>query len=666
LRVAAGEGDKPKLIEDIQALIEENKNFIKSITDVDTPLDNLVETFRLLSVNIAALDVDDKRLTSPGYIQQIDNLQRAFTEGALSVDEYKDSIEKLNIKTDLENQVDIAIAAGDKFGKFYDDIRGKLVEVFMIGDEQLFTDTIEGEFKKFNETFGEDEDFFNKQRAFTSIIDGYTRAFEIAGDNISIKTEDQFKALFQTLKDKLILEDIVKFDEILPFEGANEDQKQIEKYSISLERLKNGTALYNKEYENLLGLFEKGVRDGLTPDDVLKLSDEDITKAAKTQLDAFIKAVSQTAALEDGIRGVSFQYQQLNKELLKQSKNVDLLIGSIKANFDEITEGFDISRFKGDIDDIIDLLEQFGLDSTVITEMTEEDKAKILKLFNDAAEEQQEKNLKEILQIWADGFPQLFAELSNFLISVSDRITENRIRNAEIARDAEIGAIDEVEEAYNQQQQNLTNAEKARLAKQKEFENQRDVIRKKSAKEIAELEMKNAMLQWELRLGEAITTTSLNVIKALGQPPFPGTNVAAATLAGTLGGLQVASLLAQMPKLSDFQSFSTGGMVSGPGTTTSDSIPAYLSNGESVINAKSTQMFLPQLDMINKMGGGSPLISGYNKGGMVQGSTTVVDTTGMEEIMMNMNNRPVKAFVVSQDMTNAQHNDNIIRNRTTF
>jgi hypothetical protein len=298
--------------------------------------------------------------------------------------------------------------------------------------------------------------------------------------------------------------------------------------------------------------------------------------------------------------------------------------------------------------------------------MTEEDKAKILKLFNDAAEEQQEKNLKEILQIWADGFPQLFAELSNFLISVSDRITENRIRNAEIARDAEIGAIDEVEEAYNQQQQNLTNAEKARLAKQKEFENQRDVIRKKSAKEIAELEMKNAMLQWELRLGEAITTTSLNVIKALGQPPFPGTNVAAATLAGTLGGLQVASLLAQMPKLSDFQSFSTGGMVSGPGTTTSDSIPAYLSNGESVINAKSTQMFLPQLDMINKMGGGSPLISGYNKGGMVQGSTTVVDTTGMEEIMMNMNNRPVKAFVVSQDMTNAQHNDNIIRNRTTF
>jgi hypothetical protein len=178
--------------------------------------------------------------------------------------------------------------------------------------------------------------------------------------------------------------------------------------------------------------------------------------------------------------------------------------------------------------------------------------------------------------------------------------------------------------------------------------------------------MKNAMLQWELRLGEAVATTALNVIKALGNPPFPGVNIAAATLAGTLGGIQVATLMAQQPKMSDFQQFSTGGMVIGPGTSTSDSIPAMLSNGEAVINAKSTKMFLPQLDMINKMGGGAPLIPSYNQGGIIQGGTTNIDTSGMEEIMMMMNNRPIKTYVVSQDITNAQHNDSVLKNRTTF
>jgi hypothetical protein len=50
--------------------------------------------------------------------------------------------------------------------------------------------------------------------------------------------------------------------------------------------------------------------------------------------------------------------------------------------------------------------------------------------------------------------------------------------------------------------------------------------------------------------------------------------------------------------------FATGGLVSGLGTSTSDSIMANLSNGESVINAKSTAMFGNLLSNINQMGGG--------------------------------------------------------------
>ena len=80
------------------------------------------------------------------------------------------------------------------------------------------------------------------------------------------------------------------------------------------------------------------------------------------------------------------------------------------------------------------------------------------------------------------------------------------------------------------------------------------------------------------------------------------------------------------------QNYQPGGRVSGPGTSTSDSIPAMLSNGEYVIRAKSVQAIgTPMLDSINKMAMGglattyniptkslgvSPMM-GYNKGGSV-------------------------------------------------
>ena len=59
--------------------------------------------------------------------------------------------------------------------------------------------------------------------------------------------------------------------------------------------------------------------------------------------------------------------------------------------------------------------------------------------------------------------------------------------------------------------------------------------------------------------------------------------------------------------------FSTGGYVQGSGTGTSDSIPARLSNGESVMTAKATSMFSPILSAFNQLGGGVPIV--VNNGG---------------------------------------------------
>ncbi len=55
-----------------------------------------------------------------------------------------------------------------------------------------------------------------------------------------------------------------------------------------------------------------------------------------------------------------------------------------------------------------------------------------------------------------------------------------------------------------------------------------------------------------------------------------------------------------------------GGMIRGPGTSTSDSIPTLLSDGEYVVNARATAKHRPLLDAIN-----SGTVRGFASGGLV-------------------------------------------------
>lgn len=89
---------------------------------------------------------------------------------------------------------------------------------------------------------------------------------------------------------------------------------------------------------------------------------------------------------------------------------------------------------------------------------------------------------------------------------------------------------------------------------------------------------------------------------------------------GATGGIRAAVIIAAVQAASAglkaaLQSsgpsrYATGGYVQGPGTGTSDSIPARLSNGESVINARSTAMFRPLLSYLNVAGGGVAFATG--------------------------------------------------------
>ena len=61
-----------------------------------------------------------------------------------------------------------------------------------------------------------------------------------------------------------------------------------------------------------------------------------------------------------------------------------------------------------------------------------------------------------------------------------------------------------------------------------------------------------------------------------------------------------------------------GGYISGPGTATSDSIPAMLSNGEFVVRASAVDKWRPLLEAINS---GRP--AKFSDGGIVEASATM-------------------------------------------
>lgn len=110
-----------------------------------------------------------------------------------------------------------------------------------------------------------------------------------------------------------------------------------------------------------------------------------------------------------------------------------------------------------------------------------------------------------------------------------------------------------------------------------------------------------------MALGEIAVKTGVALAGGVAQAqsvPFPANLVAIATTVAT-----VLANIASATKMVKSAKFATGGYVSGAGSGTSDSIPAQLSNGESVNNARSTAMFAPIYSSLNQMGGGIPIVA---------------------------------------------------------
>jgi hypothetical protein len=225
----------------------------------------------------------------------------------------------------------------------------------------------------------------------------------------------------------------------------------------------------------------------------------------------------------------------------------------------------------------------------------------------------------------------------------------------------------QLEADYNSQKESLTDARIAIGQKEADaiFEQQQQIA--DIFNQASEIFGKDTQAGKFFASAAASINTGLAVSKALASSP-PPLNFIQAGLVAAAGLKSIIDInKTQIPSASSSGAITkraSGGMIYGPGTSTSDSIPAYLSNGESVINARSTMLFKPLLSAINSVGGGRR----FAQGG-IAGESSLSAQSMINEQLMNISNQqmpPIKTYVVSTDMSSAQQFDRIQKERSTL
>lgn len=135
--------------------------------------------------------------------------------------------------------------------------------------------------------------------------------------------------------------------------------------------------------------------------------------------------------------------------------------------------------------------------------------------------------------------------------------------------------------------------------------------------------------------------------------PFPANLAAIATTVATILA-NVATAISTVKSAK----FATGGKVTGPGTGTSDSIPAMLSNGEFVMTAAATRMFEPLLMTMNNIGKGVPM--------QVMNSSQTFNQAEMLTDSFESAAREIKPVVSVVEITEAQDRVEMIENLDTY
>jgi tape measure domain-containing protein len=177
------------------------------------------------------------------------------------------------------------------------------------------------------------------------------------------------------------------------------------------------------------------------------------------------------------------------------------------------------------------------------------------------AEEQKQKRIRDIRDAAFEYGSQLLGQFLSATLLTNEQETDSQ------------------REAYNQRIE-LAGDNKDAV---REIRREQEEFEKEANKRSAEEQKRNQVKQM-------IITNLQNALRALGTPPVPNFALAGVTAAFGLGSIALANAVGFKEGVVGLQ---------GPGTGTSDSIPARLSRGESVITAAATDRSHNLLEAIN-------------------------------------------------------------------
>jgi hypothetical protein len=393
--------------------------------------------------------------------------------------------------------------------------------------------------------------------------------------------------------------------------------------------------------------------------EALKIIAEDITKTDAERTKAAQEAFNKEQALMDERVALAEEALRIKREEnalgesmaedLDEEAELQIELAAIKE--ESTAKQISLQNFLNGLKEATKAKEKAAADEAI--KLAEEEAARKKEIADQEEADRLEREAKK-----AEEADQLRIRQEEVALLNIENAQERELQQLEFKMQAEMRAVDGFENA--EEQKTLIKAKYTKLrnnltTSEAEFSianaNAAAAVVTSSLSTLAANHVQGTKSWKNLKIAEATISgfqAAVNAFKSTSEIPLVGGALAPIAAATALAAMQQQISQIKSTPIPE-QKLARGGIVSGMGTGTSDSVRTRLSKGETVINARSSKMFLPLLSQINSAGGGDDFAA--------SGDTALQSEAGAPV---------VKAYVLADDMSSNQDRLNKIRRRSTL
>lgn len=315
------------------------------------------------------------------------------------------------------------------------------------------------------------------------------------------------------------------------------------------------------------------LKDQKTATQDLAEAERDLNEAQNEQID-----------IQDELTIKQEQLNKLRDTSIRQLKDI--------SNFEGLEEGFELQNLENEVNALqrrIDARREANqstieLENELTSVLIDIQKARIdqeIKLIEDS-----EQKKKQILDNEREIRKRTNDELRNLAIATADLLRQ--------LNEQEIASQKQQLENFEAQKQRELEVEGLTTDQKLEIINDFNAKETDIQSEIARRQQQQAVFDKTLSVSQAIINVAQGISGALSAGPV---GIPLAAIIAALGAVQIASIISTpIPQAPGFKDGVID--IQGPGTSTSDSINARLSKGESVLTAQETKSFKPTIQAI--------------------------------------------------------------------